>query len=239
MSFKPDVKREIIQYVHAQLPTDDWYDKYFDFVADEDLRKRLSEEFKATRAVYKLFRGLDAIDWWQRAEVRIQVLQYASIYEAVIHHILFDRLGSTEEVRRLVEHPKLVRISIPTDKQALLEKTLDHHGKGIVPTYQGTVRVDQSKVRFDDKMECAVELDLVEPGLAEDLVRIYEARNAIHLHAELRKNQKYEIELARTAYRRLQPFREQLLKGLSKRGLLIGVVENLTLEEDLQTNDDA
>ena len=232
MSFDPAIKEVIYSYVRAHLPDDTWYDQYFDFVTDAELRVRLAEEFKAARAVYKLFRGIDAQDWLQRAQVRIQILQYASIYEAVIHHILFDRLGTSDEVRRLVEFHRLVRISIPEHKQIALNKDFAHDGKVIIPTYQGTGRTDVTKVRFDNKANCAVDLGLIDQDLCRDLIEIYEARNAVHLHAELRKNLSYEIDMARTAYRRLEPFRFQLVTSLSRMGLLLEDVEATTKIED-------
>jgi len=116
MSLEQPIQEEIYAYVHAHLPQDEWYSSYFDFVTDADLRERLAKKFKAARSVYKLFRGIDASCWWLRAQVRIQILQYASIYEAVIHHVLFDRLREEESVRRLVEYPRLVRIDIPQHK---------------------------------------------------------------------------------------------------------------------------
>ena len=225
MSLDQTTKSKIYDYVQAHLPEDEWYSNYFDFVTDADLRERLAEEFKAARSIYKVFRGIDADDWWLRAQVRIQILQYASIYEAVIHHVLFDRLGDEEAVRGLVEFPRLVRISIPQSKQSALEKALDHDDKVIIPTYQGTGRTDITKIRFDDKAACAAELGLIEYGLSRELVAMYEARNAIHLHAELRKNLSYELDMARTAYRRLEPFRSQLVASMKDRGLLLEDVE--------------
>ncbi|HSS51578.1 MAG TPA: hypothetical protein VLX28_21750 [Thermoanaerobaculia bacterium] len=232
MSFDQGTKLAITTYIQAHLPGGAWYEQYFDFVSDADLAARLAEEFQAARAIYKIFRGLDAVDWWQRAQVRIQVLQYASIYEAVIHHVLFDRLGTTDEVRRLVEFPRLVRISVPREMQAQLDRALNHDGKVIIPTYQGTGRLDEPKVRFDEKVSCAVALDLIEQSLGDELIAIYEARNAIHLQAELRKNLRYEIDLARTAYRRLAPFRSQIVTALAARGLLLSTVKAETDLED-------
>jgi hypothetical protein len=232
MSFDTATKEKILEYVQAHLPAPDWYTNYFDFVTDAELRDRLSEEFKAARSIYKIFRGLDAEEWWQRAQVRIQILQYASIYEAVLHHVLFDRLANEEQVRRLLEFPKLVRVSIPTAKKDALEKALDHDNKVIIPTYQGTGRVDISKVRFDDKAACAADLGLIDQDLARDLVAIYEARNAIHIHAELRKSVVYGVEMARTAFRRLGPFRSQLVSALKVRGLLLEGVDATTTIED-------
>lgn len=232
MSFDQPTKDRIYEYVQAHLPKDDWYLNYFDFVTDANLRDRLAEEFKAARSIYKIFRGLDAANWWQRAQVRIQILQYASIYEAVIHHVLFDRMGEEESVRRLLEYPRLVKISIPVAKQEALERALDHDNKVIIPTYQGTGRTDISKVRFDEKADCASDLGLIDSQLCRELIAIYQARNAIHLHAELRRNLSYEIEMARTAYRRLEPFRSQLVSSMSDRGLLLEGVEAQTKIDD-------
>jgi len=232
MSFDHATKNAISEYIQAHLPEDAWYSSYFDFITDADLRDRLAEEFKAARSIYKIFRGLDAVDWWQRAQVRIQILQYASIYEAVIHHVLFDRMGEEESVRKLVEFPRLIRISIPAVKQEALKKALAHDDQIIIPTYQGTGWTDVSKVRFDDKAACARDLGLIDAQLCRDLIAIYEARNAIHLHAELRKNINYEIEMARTAYRRLEPFRSQLVGSMSSRGLLLAGVAAQTQVDD-------
>jgi len=233
MSLEKPIQEKVYEYVQKHLPNDEWYLSYFDFVTDADLRERLAEEFKAARSVYKLFRGIDASDWWLRAQVRIQILQYASIYEAVIHHILFDRLGAEESVRRLVEYSRLVRIDIPQHKQAALQRALDHDSKVIIPTYQGIGRTDVSKVRFDDKVSCAVGLGLIEEDLGNDLIATYEARNAIHLHAELRKNLTYELNMARTAYRRLAPFRSQLVESMQARGLLLqDVVPETSIDDE-------
>ncbi|WP_291163176.1 hypothetical protein [Gemmatimonas sp. UBA7669] len=220
MSFIPEVRLAVNQYVDAHLPSAAWYSRYFDFVADAELADRLSEEFRAARSVYKLLRGLDPTDWLQRAQVRMQVLQYASIYEAVIHHLLFDRFSDESSVRELVEFKVLKRISIPTAKLEMLRTALSHNGQEIIPTYQGIGRNDETKVRFDAKVDCAVRLGLLDVGLAAEIAQIYEARNAVHIHAELRKGLQYEIELARMAYRRMEPFRDQLVASLRLRGKL-------------------
>jgi hypothetical protein len=94
----------------------------------------------------------------------------------------------------------------------LLERNLEHDGKKIIPTYEGVGRTDDTKVRFDRKAQCAQELGIIEDWLKEELVEFYEARNAIHIHAEIRKSLEYEIDLSRRSYRRLQPFKEQVEK---------------------------
>src|SRR5262245_49198240 len=64
---------------------------------------------------------------------------------------------------------------------------------------------DITKLRFETKADTAAAIGLIDRALRDDLVAIFSARNSIHLHAELRKNTRYELALSRKAYRRLQP----------------------------------
>jgi hypothetical protein len=93
---------------------------------------------------------------------------------------------------------------------------LDHDGKKIIPTYEAIGRTDESKVRFDKKAECAEALGLIEGWLKDELVEFYEARNAIHIHAEIRKSLDYQLDLSKRAYLRMQPFKDQLVAGMAK-----------------------
>lgn len=217
MTFEATVKDQITKYISAHVAREDWHVSYFDFISDEALAKRLGEEFISTRYIYKLLEGLEADDWLLRAQIRIQILSYASIYEAVIHHILFETLSTEPEVKKLTEFPTKKQISIPPASMQLLEKHLEHDGKKIIPTYEAIGRTDESKVRFDKKAECAASLGLIEPALRDELIEFYEARNAIHIHAEIRKSLDYQIGLSKRAYWRMKPFKEQVTAGLANR----------------------
>ena len=89
-----------------------------------------------------------------------------------------------------------------------------------------------NKVRFDEKVSCAVGLQLIEQDLGDELISTYEARNAIHLHAELRKNLRYELDMARIAYRRWALFRSQLVASMQARALLLQAVVAETSIDD-------
>lgn len=216
MAFEQSVKNQISQYVGAHIADEDWHVAYFDFIGEPRLAKRLGEEFISIRYVYKLLEGLEADEWLLRAQIRMQVLSYASIYEAIIHHILFDVLTAQPQVVALTEFPTKKRISIPPASLALLEKHLEHDGKKIIPTYEVIGRTDKSKVRFDKKAECAEALGLIEGWLKDELVEFYEARNAIHIHAEIRKSLDYQLDLSKRAYWRMQPLKDQLVAGIAK-----------------------
>ncbi|MBW6391328.1 hypothetical protein [Billgrantia antri] len=98
MAFSDETRSAIDAYLEGHLADWDWHKDRFDFISDPTLRDRLADEFISTRYVYKLLEGMAADSWLLRAQIRLQVLSYASIYEAVIHHILFKDLASNPEV---------------------------------------------------------------------------------------------------------------------------------------------
>jgi len=214
MPFTKQIKNAVEQYANAHIADYDWHKRFFSFIKDEALANRLAEEFIATRFIYKLLEGMEADGWLLRAEVRNQILAYASIYEAVLHHLLFDLLPDEPRVIALTEFKTFKRISIPRPNQVQLEKYLSHDGKKIVPTVAAVAKNDVSKVRFDAKAQCAFELGFIDEGLRDDLLEFYQARNAIHIHAEIRKGIGYEIKLSQRAYRRMERLRKQVAAQL-------------------------
>ncbi|WP_201049432.1 hypothetical protein [Aliivibrio fischeri] len=97
-----------------------------------------------------------------------------------------------------------------------MEKELEHDGKTIIPTYIGVGHTDITKVRFDSKAKCAFKLGLIDEWLKDEIIEFYEARNAIHIHAEIRKSLDYQLDLSKRAYRRMEPFIEQITNNHSK-----------------------
>lgn len=229
MPLPPYVREAINSYISSHLPGEEWWANYFSFVRDRQLATRLADEFYTIRHIYKLLEGLSAEDRLKVAQIRLQVLSYSSIYEAVIHHVLFDLLPDTTEVRSLMQSAALREYSVPKSMRSCFEN-LHHDGRRIIPSFLATTTVPSSKVRFDRKVTCVQQLGLLQNDLCDELVRLYEARNSIHLHAELRKNLQWDLSTSEVAYRRLKPFREQIIAGLHRRRLCpcqecVGLVE--------------
>lgn len=216
MAFEEQTKLAVNDYLKSHLADWEWHQNRFDFITDETLRDRLADEFISTRYVYKVLEGMAADSWLLRAQIRLQVLSYASIYEAVIHHVLFENLASNPDVKALTEYKTKKVISIPTEKKAMLAAALSHIGKDIIPTYEDVGNTDITKVRFDRKAECAEKLGLIETKLKDEIIEFYEARNAIHIHAEIKKSLGYQLELSKRAYQRMEPFVDQLRVNLPK-----------------------
>lgn len=243
MPFEKKLRDNIIAYCSRDLPNDEWYDNAFDFVKDTTLRCRLISEFKNARFVYKFFEGISAEDELLLAEVKMQVLMYASVYEAIIHYVLFDEYYKDEPiVKNLIIQNVNKPFSIPSHQLAKINDLLFHDGKTIIPYFPTTQKRDITKIRFDEKCIAAFELGVLKdipeqnvptadilpeikplpnmPIFCSELIRIYEVRNAIHLHAELKKEIDYHLALSKIAYRRIQPFLQQIKEKLSEDGLI-------------------
>jgi hypothetical protein len=82
---------------------------------------------------------------------------------------------------------------------------------------EGTVKIAESKVRFDSKARAATSIGIIEADLADELIQFYAARNMIHIHAELKQGADWEwqIEFARAAYWRLVKFKNQVTEWQS------------------------
>jgi len=212
VAFQEEIKQEIDNYVKGHLASEQWHRDFFNFINDEQLAQRLAEEFLSIRYIYKLLEGMQVDGFMLTAQIKLQILFYASIYEAVIHHILFNVMKDVEEVKELLITERFNKISVSKELDSLT-----HDGKDILTMYKTTGKRDITKVRFDEKVELFVKLGFITAKLGEELIDIYEMRNAIHIHAELKKLRQgiqYEMDKSVIAYRRMQVFREQIMNKL-------------------------
>ena len=85
--------------------------------------------------------------------------------------------------------------------------------------YYGEKKKEEKQIRFDDKCITAKNIGLLHDfenskgqiiDLPSEIIEFYWYRNGIHLIAEQRKGIQYELELSKRAYRRMQPFIEQI-----------------------------
>jgi hypothetical protein len=219
--FESQLRTAIDRYARGDLAGDlDWHVEYFSFLADDPaLQRRVGEEFFTARYLYKLLEGLRVDEIWsRRAQVQLQVQQYASIYEACLHHLLFVRCRDAPEVRELLGWDTLGRWSVPADVQRRLDDLGVAAEKTLVAACEKREHVPEHRVRFEYKADAAERLGIVDAALAEELKEFYRARNMIHIHAELKRDADWEwqIAFAREAYRRLEPFRSQVLQWVER-----------------------
>lgn len=225
MPFSKEFQEEVFIYCNNHLPGENWYACEFEFIENESFRKRLVEEYKGIRFAYKLYEGIEAKDENLIFEVRHQILSYASIYEAVIHYVLYNYYQDTQEFHDMQYHQAPAKISIPKSQMSQLKQLLTHNGEDLMIYHMQERKKDESQVRFDEKCITAKKLGLLKNftskngenvDLSSEIIEIYGYRNAIHLVAEQRKGIEYEIELSKKAYRRMRPFINQIKEGLQR-----------------------
>ena len=223
MPLPNDIKAAVYQYCNNHLADEAWYNGEFEFIEDQALRRRLVEEFKGIRFAYKLYEGIEAKDENLLFEIRHQIFSYATIYEAVIHSVLYTYYKNTPEFHELQYHFVPAKIDIPRTKLAVLKKELTHNGEEILTYRMQERKKEDTQIRFDDKCKTAERLGLLHGFIGNDgstidltseIIEIYSYRNAIHLVAEQRKGIEYELELSKRAYRRMRPFIDQIKEKL-------------------------
>lgn len=236
MPFEKNIQNYIEDYCEKHLPDEVWLDNEFDFIKNTDLKKRIITEYKNARYVYKMFEGLNATDELLLAEIRLQILMFASIYETILHYIIFDEYYKDEEiVSNMLVQEVLKKYSIPQKSLEKISQELKHDQKNIIPCYIANQKRDITKIRFDEKCIVAKQIGLLknikldmpkydesigeyvtEVDLCNDLISIYEIRNAIHIHAELKKEIEYQLSMSKIAYKRMKPFIEQIKEKLKE-----------------------
>lgn len=213
MPFSEPIRLAVVEYVENHLPEDAFYERYFWFISDPSLRERLEQEFRSARYIYKLLEGVQAKDWLLTSQVKVQILLYASIYEAVLHHVLLKEYAQAPQVQAITmyEHRRPINISGEVRK-----KIQDlYKPAGTIHVYEIEPKpVDERKIVFEDKADAALKLGLLNQQTRDIICSVYSQRNAIHLHAELRRGLVYEIETAKDAYWHLQGFSQQIATKL-------------------------
>jgi hypothetical protein len=109
---------------------------------------------------------------------------------------------------------------VSADLQQRLDRASAALGRNIVAAVEGTIKLADTKVRFDSKARAAASIGIIDDDLAVELIEFYAARNMIHIHAELRRGADWdwEIGFARKAYWRLLKFRDQVILWLAEQG---------------------
>lgn len=200
-------RKNIHEYCVRDLPGDlVWHIEQFSFISDEKLRYRLGRAYYSARYVYKLMEATYVSGDERHPFVKFQIMQYASIYEAVVTSLLFGKLKLHPEVTQLERH----KAYKPIAALASLAE-MKYESEKIYTCVYRNAKTPKNSIPFKDKVDCAVRIGFVSESFAADIKRTYELRNLAHIESEAEKDLEVEIEQAKTAYWRLAPF----LEGIS------------------------
>jgi hypothetical protein len=205
------LSKETASLIHAYCVKDlpgnlQWHVDQFSFVTNVELQKRLGRAFYSSRYISKLMEALSVTGDELHPFVKFQIMQYASIYEAVICHLLWDRYKDHVEVKKLQTH----KAYKPLNALAKLA-TMMYETETLYTCVLRDAKTPRNSIPFRDKVDCAVRIGFLDESYAGDIKRIYELRNLAHIETEAEKQIDVEIEHAKTGYWRLKPFLDKIV----------------------------
>ncbi|MBE7081893.1 MAG: hypothetical protein E7372_04975 [Clostridiales bacterium] len=206
MSLEKELRDQIQSYCTKDLPGDlDWHIQKFACIDNMELKERLGRAFYSARYMSKLMEALYAKDNELHPFLKFQVMQYASIYEAVISYLLWDKFTEHPEVIALQTHKAYKPVS------ALGASTsVTYDGEQVYTCLYKDSKTPKNSIPFSDKVDCCVRIGFIEEKYAEDIKKVYMLRNLAHIETEAKKQIEIEIEHSKLGYWRIQPFLEKI-----------------------------
>jgi len=202
MPLEESIRKTIHDYCLRDLPGGiQWHIDQFGFIDDTELKKRLGRAFYSARYIYKLMEATHVTGDELHPFVKFQIIQYASIYEAIITNLLWNRFINHPEVIQLQTHKSYKPIG------ALASLTKIKYGdEDIYTCVYRDAKTPKNSIPFRDKVDCSVRIGFLKIAYAEDIKKVYTLRNLAHIETEAKKQVDVEIEQAKNAYWRLEPF---------------------------------
>lgn len=153
----------------------EWFIQYFSFIGNTAVENQLGDAFYQARFMYKLMSALRLPLAKQKGIVKFQIVQYASICEAVLDMAIskFFKEDAAERfsVSELVKVPNALAVDIKITQgntNLLLCKTRKKKG-------------DLKRTRIDFKTKYAVERGLLLQATKDSFDSLYNLRNNIHI----------------------------------------------------------
>ena len=212
MPLQEPLRTEIDSYCKRDLPGDlQWHMDQFAFIENEELRKRLGRAFYSARYVAKLMEALLASGDEVHPFIKFQIMQYASIYEAVVVNVLWTNYADHPEVIQLQTHKAYKPVAAFGSLASM-----KYGDEEIHTCVYRNAKTPRNSIPFKDKLDCAVRIGFVEEAYVEDIKRTYELRNLAHIETEAEKQIEVEIAQAKTGYWRIKPFLEKINSTLAE-----------------------
>jgi hypothetical protein len=200
------IRETVDTYCKRDLPGSlEWHVDQFSFITDVELQKRLGRAFYSARYIAKLMEALLVTGDEIHAFVKFQIMQYASIYEAVVSHLLWIRYREHPEVKALEIH----KAYKPVNALGRLA-SMKYGDEDLFTCVYRNAKTPHNSIPFKDKVDCAVRIGFLDAAYSEEIKKLYELRNLAHIETEAEKQIEVEIEHAKNGYWRMKPFLEKL-----------------------------
>ena len=207
MPLDESLRDQIKEYCIRDLPGDlQWHVNQFNFINNnQELKARLGRAFYSARYMAKLMEALYVSREDMHSFVKFQTIQYASIDEAVISYLLWNKFNDNQEVKKLQTHKAYKPVSA---LGSLTKITYDN--EEVFPCVYRDAKTPKNSIPFQDKVDCGVRIGFIEEKYAGDIKKLYELRNLAHIENEAEKQIEVELQHPRNGYWRMKPFLEKV-----------------------------
>ena len=211
MALSKDTITDVIKFCNRDLIPDqsfnpdkqyhsDWFAAYFSFLSDHTVETQLGVAFYQARFMYKLMNALNLPLAKQKGIVKFQIVQYASICEAVLDMAIVKYFKEDAEkvfsVTELVKYPNAVAV----------DTKITCGGTPLVLCKAKTKKGDLKRTRVDFKTEYAVSKGLITQRTKEAVDNLYDLRNNIHILKAANSQYTPKLREAKDAFILMQTF---------------------------------
>lgn len=213
MPLPTKTQNEVVDYVLRDLVPDasnsqtpfKWFVSQFGFILDTNLKNKLGEAFYQARLMEKVREALGLKEGFNHAFVQFQILQYASIYEAVIDYKL-DQIHHVPEVKLLIRHENLARVKEAFGSATRLTYTDATGEHELIPCRKVLGTQKLKEIQFAKRLKASVKVGIVPSNTADFIENLYEKRNCLHLINAAAKDYKPLVEMSKKAFESMRSF---------------------------------
>lgn len=211
MALNKNIITQVINFCNRDLVPDEqfkagsaypieWFNDYFSFLGNSNLQKYLGEAYYQARFMYKLMNGLRLPIAKHKAIVRFQIIQYASICEAVLQAAIESFFKSEFEDKYAV-------IQLTKCHNALSSSTkITYDNKTVYLCKEKKIKADIKRERIDHKTDFAVQHNIISAKTKKEFDSLYQSRNNIHILKAAQNNYTPKLKEAKEAFALMQTF---------------------------------
>lgn len=215
MPLKKNTITDIIKYCNRDLVPNqefnasteyhsDWFVDYFSFLDNKTLSQHLGDAYYQARFMYKLMSALSLPLAKQKGIVKFQIVQYASICEAVLDTAI-TRYFKTEAEEKF-SFTELV----PYQNALSAYTKISHLGTNLILCKEKKVKGTIKRTRIDFKTGFAVEKGLIDSAIKASIDKLYDLRNNIHILKAVNNKYNPKLHEAKDAFLLMNTFVDKI-----------------------------
>ena len=177
-----------------------WFEDYFNFIDETGLRTQLGDAFYQARFMYKIMSNLKLSLAKYKGIVKFQILQYASICEAVLDYTISKFFKDEAETFFAVNELKKDGNALASDVK------ISKSGKTLYLCYEKTNKGILKRTRADHKSKFAVDKGIISEAIKCRFDQLYDLRNNIHILKAAETGYIPKLKEAKEAFLLMQEF---------------------------------